>query len=125
MKTSLTFLIVLVAINISKGQGSTIRVAGMQMNVANDISKNKERILAAIREAAAGNAVFLVTPEGSLSGYRSRFDQKELAPALKEVLSLARDLRIGLLLGTCFKDDKGLCYNQIRIYSPEGEFIGA
>jgi len=95
------------------------------MNVTNDISKNKDRILAGVREAAAGKAIFLVTPEGSLSGYRSQFDQKEVLTALKDILSLAKELKIGLLLGTCFKSDLGQCFNQVRIYSPEGEFIGA
>jgi|GEM_PF-292659 len=105
--------------------GSILRVAGLQMNVTNNITANKERILSAIREAASGKARFLATPEGSLSGYRSEFDQTELSTALQEVLSLAAELKLGLLLGTCFKDDQGLCYNQIRIYAPEGHFIGA
>lgn len=102
-----------------------LRVAGLQMNVSNDIAANKTRILSGIRDAAAGKANFLITPEGSLSGYRSTFDQKELEPALNEVLVLARALKLGMLLGTCFKDEEGLCYNQIRIYSPEGSFLGA
>jgi len=105
--------------------GNKLRVAGLQMNVTNDISANKARILAGIKEAAEGKAIFLATPEGSLSGYRSQFDQIELSKALQEVLSLAAELKLGLLLGTCFKDDQGLCYNQVRIYSPEGLFIGA
>lgn len=95
------------------------------MNVTNNITANKERILSAIREAALGKARFLATPEGSLSGYRSQFDQKELSAALQEVTALAAELKLGLLLGTCYKDDQGLCYNQIRIYAPEGYFIGA
>ncbi len=102
-----------------------LRVAGLQMNVSDDITTNKTRILTAIRDAVAGKATFLITPEGSLSGYRSTFDQKELEPALNEVLVLARESKLGLMLGTCFKDKEGLCYNQIRIYSPEGNFLGA
>lgn len=102
-----------------------LRVAGLQMNVTNNITANKERILSAIREAALGKAQFLATPEGSLSGYRSEFDQKELSTALQEVISLAAEYKLGLLLGTCYKDDRELCSNQIRIYAPEGYFIGA
>jgi predicted amidohydrolase len=124
-----SWLAVLLTVNPCVSQentpGQKLRVAGFQMNVTNSISENKEKILSGMRKAIAGKAIFLLTPEGSLSGYRSKFDQKELLTALKEVLSLAKELKIGLLLGTCFKNDEGLCYNQVRIYSPEGEFLGA
>jgi len=130
MKTILSLLTVLLAINTCLSQGDIaadhkIRVAGLQMNVTNSISENKGKILSGIREAVAGKATFLVTPEGSLSGYRSKFDQQELLTAMKDVLALAKELKIGLLLGTCFKNDQGSCYNQVRIYSPLGEFLGA
>jgi predicted amidohydrolase len=95
------------------------------MNVTNDIGQNKARILAGMKKAAAGNAVFLVTPEGSLSGYQSKFDQQELLKALAQVVSYAKGLRLGLLLGTCFQNDQQLCYNQVRVYTPEGVFLGA
>lgn len=128
--TLFCLLAVLLAINTCLCQentsaGQTLRVAGLQMNVTSSIPENKAKILAGIRKAASGKATFLVTPEGSLSGYRSKFDQKELLAALKEVLSSAKELKVGLLLGTCFKNDVGKCFNQVRIYSPEGEFIGA
>ena len=48
----------------------------------------------------------------------------ELLTALKEILTLAKELKVGLLLGTCFKNDRGQCFNQVRIYSPDGEFLG-
>lgn len=104
---------------------SAIKVAGLQMNVTSDILKNKNRILSGIREAAKAKAVFLVTPEGSLSGYHCNFNQQELLKAMEEVIGYAKELKIGLMLGTCFKNDKELCYNQIRIYAPEGKFLGA
>ena len=64
MKTILSCLAVLLTINTCLSQGDTspgykIRVAGLQMNVTNSISENKERILSGVREAAAGKAVFL------------------------------------------------------------------
>lgn len=105
--------------------GSTIKVAGLQMDVTNDILHNKNRILSGMKEAAAGKAIFLVTPEGSLSGYHSKFNQPELLKAVQEIVSYAKELRLGLLLGTCFKDDQELCYNQIRVYAPDGVFLGA
>lgn len=125
MKTFLGCAFLLIVLNNCISQDNNLRVAGLQMNVTNNITANKERILSAIREAALGQARFLATPEGSLSGYRSQFDQKELSAALQEVISLAAELKLGLLLGTCYKDEQGLCYNQIRIYAPEGNFIGA
>ena len=95
MKTLLGLLIVLLAMDFGMGQGNfapgnTIKVAGLQMNVTNDISKNKDRILSGVREAAAGKAIFLVTPEGSLSGYRSQFNQQEVLTALKDILAARR-----------------------------------
>lgn len=108
-----------------KKADSTIKVAGLQMDVTNDIVQNKNRILSGIKEAAVGKAIFLETPEGSLSGYHCKFNQKELLTALQEIISYAKELKLGLLLGTCFKDDSELCYNQIRVYTPEGVFLGA
>jgi predicted amidohydrolase len=130
MKTMLSLLAVMLVTNTGASQqnapaGSTIKVAGLQMDVTNDILHNKNRILAGMKEAAAGKAIFLVTPEGSLSGYRSKFNQQELLKALQEIVTYAKELRLGLLLGTCFKDEQELCYNQIRVYAPEGAFLGA
>jgi predicted amidohydrolase len=102
-----------------------LRAAGLQMDVSQDIARNQGRILAALTEAAGMGADFLVTPEGSLSGYHSRFEQPELAAALNEVVTRAAHLKIGLMLGTCFKNEDGSCQNQVRIYSPDGGFLGA
>jgi len=130
MKTVHSLLAVLFVTAIGFSQqnapvGDTLRVAGLQMDVTNDILHNKNRILSGMKEAAEGKAIYLVTPEGSLSGYRSKFDQQELLKALQEILSHAKELKLGLLLGTCFKDEQESCYNQVRVYTPEGVFLGA
>jgi predicted amidohydrolase len=130
MKTMLSLLIMILVTNVGMSQQNTpanhtIIVAGLQMNVSNDIGQNKAQILAGMEKAAAGKAIFLVTPEGSLSGYQSKFDQQELLKALEQVVSYAKELRLGLLLGTCFQNDQQLCYNQVRVYTPEGVFLGA
>jgi predicted amidohydrolase len=107
---------------------STIRFAGLQMNATSDISANKDHIIDGIRKAAKDGADFLVTPEGSLSGYTSNFEQKEVDKALPEILAVSKELKVGLFLGTCYKDqikDVSYCYNQIRVYAPSGEFLGA
>lgn len=98
------------------------------MNVTHDINKNKEQIISGIRKAAEEGASFLVTPEGSLSGYTSNFNQSEVSYALEEIKALAAELKVGLLLGTCFKElhnEMEYCYNQVRVYTPDGNFLGA
>jgi len=49
----------------------TLRVAGAQLPVRNDVQKNLEAINRAIEFAAREKADVLLTPEGSLSGYGS------------------------------------------------------
>jgi predicted amidohydrolase len=98
------------------------------MNVTSDIRNNQEQIIAGIKKAAQEGASFLVTPEGSLSGYTSKFKQSELTIALEEVNAEAKRMKVGLLLGTCYKElvkGEELCYNQVRIYTPEGHYMGA
>ena len=100
------------------------RVAGFQMAVGTDIRRNTEKICAAIQQAASAGANILLTPEGSLSGYTPHFDQGAAAEGLETVTQQARRVGIGLALGTCFREPDGLVYNQIRFYSPRGEFLG-
>jgi len=111
-----------------KDETSVITLAGLQMNTTRNITINKEQIIKAIHEAAKAGADFLVTPEGSLSGYTNEFNQHELSKALTEIISVAKKANIGLMLGTCYKDtvnEKEFCYNQVRVYAPEGHFLGA
>ncbi|MBK8503786.1 MAG: carbon-nitrogen hydrolase family protein [Saprospiraceae bacterium] len=104
----------------------SIRVAGLQMNVTSDIQTNKLTILEGISKAAEADADFLMTPEGSLSGYNNTFDAQELKVAMQEVKEAAKKVKVGLLLGTCYKEGVGeyeKCWNQIRVYSPEGNLL--
>lgn len=106
----------------------SIVLTGLQMNVSNDIKINQEQIIAGIRKAVQEGASFMVTPEGSLSGYTSNFNQNELKTALEEIKAFAVKMKIGLMLGTCYKElknGKEFCYNQVRVYTPEGHFLGA
>jgi len=108
-------------------QDKTFRVAGLQMNVSSDIDANKKTILNSIVEASKNGAEFLITPEGSLSGYTDDFDNQKLMEALAEVEKSAKDEGIGLFLGTCIKEKIGndtIVYNQVRAYSPEGPLLG-
>ena len=105
----------------------SLRIAGLQMLVDRDIDRNEERILAGIDRARNDEARFLLTPEGSLSGYWAGFDRDKLRFALERVVDHAAEARVGLLLGTCCEeiiDDKPLCFNQVRVYTPEGDYLG-
>lgn len=101
-----------------------IRVAGMQLAVGTEIRRNEEIICEAIERATQAQAEILLTPEGSLSGYRHDFDAKEAGGALERVTAFARRRSVGLALGTCFVEADGKCYNQIRFYKPSGEYLG-
>ncbi len=102
-----------------------LRVAGAQLPVTNDVATNLQAIVRAIDFAAAEHAEILLTPEGSLSGYTPHFDTEEVTNALEQVLEKAKSAKVGLALGTCFVEPKdGLCYNQIRFYSPKGVYLG-
>ena len=83
---------------------TTMKVAGCQMLVTNSVKANEAKIKAAIRRAADEGADFLLTPEGSLSGYRSSFEGKKVAAAVRRVAARAKRAGVGLLLGTCYKE---------------------
>jgi predicted amidohydrolase len=102
-----------------------LRVAGAQMAVGRDIAANAETIRRAIEFAREEDADILLTPEGSLSGYTHEFDQPAADAALVEVAGAATEAGIGLALGTCFVEpDDGKCYNQVRFYAADGEYLG-
>lgn len=105
----------------------TLTISGLQMPVTNDVARNEKRILEAIKKAAKAGADFLVTPEGSVSGYTPNFDRLQVAGAVERLAAAAKEHKVGLLLGTCFKeltDGNVQCYNQVRVYTPQGEYLG-
>ncbi len=102
-----------------------IRVSGAQILVAADIESNVKTIESAMDYAAGEGADILLTPEGSLSGYTHKFDRQAAKQALDYITQRAQEAKLGLALGTCFvepQDQK--CYNQIRFYKPDGEYLG-
>ncbi len=102
-----------------------IRVCGAQLPVTYDIAANLAGIRRALDFAIEAKADILLTPEGSLSGYTPRFDLPAVQDGLRQVAGWAKAAGIGLALGTCFiEPDDGRCYNEIRFYTPEGEFLG-
>jgi predicted amidohydrolase len=126
-------IILLITLSAIKLEGqanndkAALKISGLQMNVTNDIASNLKQIEEGIVKAASEGADFLVTPEGSLSGYTSSFDQNTLAESLEKARAEAVKMKVGLMLGTCYKElvkGKEYCYNQVRVYSPEGQFLG-
>jgi predicted amidohydrolase len=107
------------------GEPRELTVAGIQMFVTRDVKTNEEVIHRAIDRAAGARADFLLTPEGSLSGYSPDFDQAAVAGAVERVAQHAKASRIGLLLGTCYREQDDYCYDQVRVYAPGGEYLGA
>ena len=106
-------------------QARRLRVAVAQIPVVRDVATNVETINRAIDRAIAERADVLLTPEGSLSGYTHQFDQSQVEQALEKVLSKSSSAGLALALGTCFVEpDDGRCYNQIRFYDGEGNFLG-
>jgi predicted amidohydrolase len=105
----------------------TVKVSGLQMLVSRSVPENEQRIAAGIERAAADRSHFLLTPEGSLSGYYPGFDREEVASAVQRLSEMAKQAGVGLAVGTCYKElENGdeFCYNQVRIYTPDGDYLG-
>ena len=112
-----------------------IRYAGAQIPCTEHLDRNVQEIKMAIDWASNNEVDYLLTPEGSLSGYFPGFETldgrttKDLIVAEQEVVDHASRMGVGLLLGTmwCEPDDnfqEGYRReNQIRFYSKDGTFL--
>lgn len=103
---------------------TTLTIAGLQMNVTDEIASNVATLCRAIEQASAAGADILLTPEGSLSGYTPDFDADAVNAGLAQVTQAAREKSLALALGTCFREGDGLVYNQIRFYDEAGACQG-
>ena len=115
-----------VSIGYAQEQAKTsLRVATAQIPVTDSISENSATIHRALDVAIKEKADVLLTPEGSLSGYKPKFDQAEVDKELARIVKRASKAGIALALGTCYiePDDKK-CYNQLRFYDSSGKFLG-
>jgi predicted amidohydrolase len=102
-----------------------IRVAGAQIAVTGDVNANLAALERAVQYAAAQKADILLTPEGSLSGIVTDFDAKRTAAALERITAVARKSSVALALGTCFLEpDDDRKYDEVRFYSPKGDYLG-
>ena len=101
-----------------------MRIALAQMAVVSNVSENVETLHRAVQFATDQRADVLLTPEGSLSGYTHEFDIESVKAGLAEVTTQAREGGLALALGTCFVEEDGNCYNQIRFYESSGSYLG-
>lgn len=101
-----------------------LRIAGAQLPVTPDVAANSEALGRAIDYAASVQADLVLTPEGSLSGYTPHFDAAQVRDGLHHVTDRARRAGVGLALGTCYLEDDGLIYNQLRFYERDGTYLG-
>ncbi len=103
-----------------------LKFSGLQMKVGSDVRANEARILRGIAAAARRGSDFLVTPEGSLSGYTHRFDADEVRRAFRRVAGAAARAGVGLFLGTCYREAGARRpSNQVRVCDPSGRYLGA
>ena len=113
-----------------------LRIGAIQFGVTSDITKNVEQIKKGINWAHENRVNYIITPEVALSGYAaSEFSIhtcETVEKAMDELVNYASMKSVGLIIGTFWledketRDNKGLLgkkYNQIRVYSPRGEFV--
>lgn len=108
-----------------------IRFGGAQIPVTRNLAENVRHIKDAIYWAHQNKVEYLLTPEGSLSGYFPGWDYAEerslekVKAAEVEVVSYAQSLGVGLWLGTMWGEDNEETEegyqreNQIRFYSKD------
>lgn len=112
---------------------TNLTFTGAQIPVSHNLEENISTLKRAIDTAHKSKADYLVTPEGSLSGYITDFDtrsdrtEQDLIDALDEVVKYASSKQVGLFLGTMWLQDEPngekLRRNQIRIYDKKGNYI--
>ena len=85
-----------------------VRIGGAQIPVTNDIYKNVAIIKTAVDWAHENKVDFLLTPEGSLSGYLNSYEeleQKDIPLHIRDLTKYSADKGVGLILGTEYIKD--------------------
>ena len=106
---------------------SAFKAACVQLNSGNDLVANLQAIAAAVREAAAQGAHFILLPEyaalldGSGRVMRDHSFAEDAHPALEECRKLARETASWLLVGSLtIKIDDARMANRSYLLSPDG-----
>lgn len=109
-----------------------IRLALLHFDaVPGDIAGNRARIEAAIEEAAAHGADWVVTPELAESGYNfakvigTTWIAPHPGPWIDRLAAIARSRRVALFIGFAEKDaPSGRLYNSVAVIDREGRLLG-
>lgn len=99
---------------------TTVRIAGIQMNVSPGKKENLPRILEYIRQ---GDCDFMLFPEMSLTGYHGEFNEERTREAWKQIAAACRQNYVTAIIGTGAKIEGRACI-QSRVYSEEGQLLG-
>ncbi|MCI0513349.1 carbon-nitrogen hydrolase family protein [candidate division KSB1 bacterium] len=108
-----------------------LKIATCQFPTSADIGKNLRHILCQMRTAKARDAVVAHFPEACLSGYAGhdftsyqKFDWEQLAAATPQVLKLAGELQLWVILGSTHRlTGKHKPHNSLYIINAAGELI--
>jgi predicted amidohydrolase len=110
--------------------GAAVRVACLQLNSGSDYAANLAAVSAMVREAAAGGARFIFSPEYALMMDGSGRVMREKAldadgePALSTLRALARELGVWHLVGSLtLKSDDGRMFNRSALISDQGAVV--
>jgi deaminated glutathione amidase len=106
---------------------ASVRIACLQLNAGSDYAANLATLGAMMREAAAGGARFIFSPEYALmmdgSGRVMREKALDAAgePALSALCALSRELGVWHLVGSLtLKSDDGRMFNRSALISDQG-----
>jgi len=104
-----------------------LRVSAAQIKIDEEIGENLERILGAVRRAAADGAEIVLLPETCLTGYSPNIgrgrDVREwpvIQEGLEAIARAASELGIWIALGTEAWDGEAWV-NRLQVYSDEGQ----
>jgi len=107
-----------------------LRIACLQTNSGNEFAANLETLTAMAREAAAGGARFIFSPEyalmmdGSGRTMRERALDANGGPALSPLTALSRELGAWHLVGSLtLMSDDGRMFNRSLLISDRGEVV--
>jgi deaminated glutathione amidase len=114
---------------LTTGESGKIRIASCQFPVSADIKENLRYVENQIVEAKLKNADIVHFPECALSGYPGsdmnsldNFDWDELYRATDSVLSLAKELKIWVILGSMHRlTGTNKPHNSLYLINPDGQ----
>jgi predicted amidohydrolase len=111
---------------------ASVRIACIQLNSGNDYAANLAALVRLVREAAAGGAKFVFSPEYALMMDGSGRVMREKAfdaagePAVSALAALSRELGVWHLAGSLtLKSDDGRMFNRSVLFSDKGASVAA